>query len=236
MPIAIKKRSEKKVATEEDIKEAAIDIRERLKQRQRILIYSAGIFVAIILVVIFLVIHVKANKERALELEYEGYKLYYEDYDAQMARNSAPLRFISPADRYKEALEIFKKSYEKRKKPHVLLYIGNCYYKLGNYSEAIKTFKELINQFPDSKIISLSHYKMAMAYIRKEDKDNALNVLESLLSIKDGAFHDMALMEKGKILELLGQNERAKSKYKELMDRFPESPLFSEAKIRMESI
>lgn len=227
MPIAIKKRDKKKITTEEDIKDSAIDIRDRLKQRQRMLIYSAGVFVAVILVIIFLVIHVKENKEMALELEYEGFKLFYGDYGAQT---------ISPADRYKEALEIFKKSFAKKKKPHVLLYIGNSYYRLGDYSESIRTFKKLNDQFSDPKIISLSYYKMAMAYVRKGDKDNALNALKSLLGIKDGTFHDMALMESGKILELLGEDEKAKSKYEELMDRFPETLLFSEAKMRTEKI
>lgn len=159
MPKPIKRRTEKKIGnTEEDLRETVVDIRQRLKERQRTMVYAIAIFVALAIFVTGFIVYKKTSSNRAQELELEGYKLFYGDYHA---------RLIPPAERYKQALEMFKKSYATRKRPDVLLYIANCQYELGNYDEAIKTLKELNNQFSDPKVISLSYYKMAMSYVKK---------------------------------------------------------------------
>jgi tetratricopeptide (TPR) repeat protein len=225
MPKAIKRRTEKKInTTKEDLKETVVDIRQRLKQRQRTLVYAVAIFVALAISITGFAVYKKTSSNRALELELEGYRLFYGDYRS---------RLIPLAERYRQALDVFKKSYATRKRPDVLLYIANCQYELGNYDESIKTLKELNSQFSDPKVISLSYYKMAMAYVKKGDMDNALAALKSLLSIKDSALQDMALLETGKMLELSGKAEDAKNKYRELINKFPKSALLNEAKTRL---
>jgi tetratricopeptide (TPR) repeat protein len=248
MPKPIKKRIEKKTTPEEGLKETVEDLKVRLKQRQRILVYSLIIFSALTVAVVSFVLYNKATANRASDLELEGYRLFHGDYATQS---------VSPEDRYKKALKMFQDSYEKKKKPHVLLYIAYCYYELGKYDESIKTLKELNNQFSDPQIISLSYYKMAMTYVKKGDMENALNSLKNLSSIKNSPlpdmFHswwfitllknlssiknsplqDVALMESGKILDHIGKKEEAKSKYKELINNFPKSALANEAKVRL---
>jgi tetratricopeptide (TPR) repeat protein len=225
MPKAIKRRTEKKiVTTEEDLRETVVDIRQKLKERQRTLVYAITIFVVLAISITGFAVYKKTSSNKALELELEGYRLFYGDYQA---------RLIPPAERYKQALEVFKKSYATRKRPDVLLYIANCQYELGSYDEAIKTLKELNNQFSDPKVISLSYYKMAMAYVKKGDMDNALASLKNILNIKDIPLQDMALLETGKILELSGKTEDAKNKYRELINKFPKSALLNEAKARL---
>ncbi|MCL4457125.1 MAG: tetratricopeptide repeat protein [Nitrospirae bacterium] len=224
MPKIIKRRSEKKIRTEEDIRETVVDIRKRLKERQRALVYAAVIFLVVTLSVSGLFIYKKASMSRAMELELEGYRLFYGDYQAQA---------FSPSERYKKALEKFNESYKAKKRPNVLLYIANSHYELGGYDEAIKTLKELTNQFPDSGIASIAYYKTATAYVKKGDTDNALNALKQIVSVKDSALQDMALLETGKILELSGKTEDARNKYKELINKFPKSALINEAKARM---
>lgn len=224
MPKIIKRRAEKKIRTEEDIRETVVDIRKRLKERQRTLVYAAIVFVAVTLSVSGLFIYKKASANKALELELEGYRLFYGDYQAQ----AAPL-----AERYKKALEKFNESYKAKKRPNVLLYIANCHYESGNYDETVKILKDLISRFPDSKITSIAYHKMAMAYVKKGDTDNALNALKQIISVKDSALQDMALLEAGKILELSGKTEDAKKNYRELINKFPKSALINEAKARM---
>lgn len=224
MPKPIKKRSEKKASSDEDIKETIVDIRQRLKERQRTLVYYAGIFLVLAISVVAFTVYKKASTSKALELELEGYKLFYGDYQAGL---------MPPAERYQKAIEMFKKSYASKKKPDVLLYIANCYYELGNYDDAIKTLNDLTAQFSETAIISLAYYKMAMAYVKKGDMDGALTALKNLLSIKNSALQDMALLESGKILESTGKTEEAKNRYRELINKFPKSPLLSEARTRL---
>ena len=75
---------------------------------------------------------------------------------------------------------------------------------------------------------------MAEAYLKKGDSAAALKTLKDLASIKDGVFHDMALMESGKILESQGKKEESKAMYKELISKFPNSALAAEAKTKVE--
>ncbi len=117
-------------------------------------------------------------------------------------------------------------------KPDVLLYVGYCQYQLGNYDEAIKTLKTVTEKFPDPRMIPLAYYKMAEAYLKKGDQNGALAVLNDLAIIKDGIFHDMALMESARILEMQGKKEEAKAKYKELVAKYPNSGLAAEAKAK----
>ncbi|MBT9138994.1 MAG: Outer membrane protein assembly factor BamD [Syntrophomonadaceae bacterium] len=224
MPKLIKKRFEKKAGSEEDIRETIVDIRQRLKERQRTLVYYVGIFIVLTISIIAFTVYKKTSTAKALELELEGQKLFYGDYQAQL---------IPAAERYRKALEMFKKSYAAKKRADVLLYIANCHYELGNYDEAIKTLKDLSSQFSDTKIISLAYYKTAMSYMKKGDMDNAIASLKNILSIKDGALQDMALLESGKILELSGKTEDAKNKYRELINKFPKSAFLNEAKARL---
>jgi|SRR5208283_3509620 len=221
MPKVIKKRIGKKVGKEEDIKESIGDIREKFKQKQKTLVYSLIIFIVFISSIASVVIYKKVTTSKALESEAEGYALFYAD------KVTAPS--MLPGERFKKALEAFKRSYTTKEKPVVLFYIANCYYELGNLDETIKNLKDLTSRFPDSLITPLAYYKMAIAYQKKNDLDDALNALRSLYSIKNSPLQDLALMESGKILELQGKNEDAKKMYQELIKSFPKSPLANEA-------
>lgn len=221
MPKAIKKKVEKKVHRGEDLKETVIDIKERLRQKQRTLVYALAGFLVAVIATVAVTVHLKTSKGKASELEFEGYKLYYSDDPG-----------MPSFERHQKALEMFKKSYAAKKTPQALFYTANCYYELGSYDDAVKTLNELNNQFSDPHINSLAYYKMAMAYLKKGETDNAINALKSLYSIKGATLGDMALLEWGKILNAQGKTEEAKEKYKELINKFPKSALLEEAKKR----
>lgn len=225
MPKIIKKRIEKKTHPgEEELKETVEDIRGKLKERQRTLVYGAVIFFIAVISIVTFTVYQKTSSTKALELELEAYKLFYGDYQISL---------ILPSERYQKALDLFKKSYEIKKKPNTLLYMANCNYELGNYDETIKNLNNLVNKFSDPKIVSLAYYKMAMAYSKKGDMDNAIATLKTILGIKNGALQDLALLEAGKLLEFTGKIEDAKSKYRELIAKFPKSELLNEAKMRL---
>ncbi len=226
MPKIIKKRISRKAQGGDNIGETVADIRKKFQQRQSTLVYAAVIFGLIVISVGAFVVYNRTTTARALEMEYEGYKIL---------SGSTTTPYASPADRFKDALEKFKASFASKKRPTALLNIANCYYELGNLDEALKTLKELTDQYSDTKITSLAYYKMAMTYIRKGDLNSALNTFGIISSIKDAPLQDMALFESGKTLESIGKTEEAKSKYKELINKFPKSPLVNNANLRLGS-
>lgn len=224
MAKVIKKRPDKKTHAEGDIKDTVKDIKERIGKRQQTFVYMLIGFLFVVTSVAAFFIYTKTTLNTALELESEAYNLYYGDYLKQP---------ISDDERYRKALDLFKKSYAAKKRAHVLLYIANCQYELGNYDEAIKTLTDLNNQFSEPQIISLSYYKMAMAYMRKGEKDSALNALKNIYTIKGSTINDVALLESGRILESMGKTEEAKERYRDLINKFPKSALLDEAKKRL---
>lgn len=224
MPRVIKKQSDKKFSSEKEIHETIVDIKDKLKHRQKVLIVSLVAFLVVISSVAGFVLYNKSASNKASLLEYEGYKYYYGKFNATPEPSD---------DRYKKALEKFTESYNTKKNPNVLFYIANCHYETGNYDEAIKTLKELVGRFSEPQIVSYSYYKMAMAYLKKNDTENALSSFNSLSKAKDGVFQDSALMETAKILESTGKVEEAKGAYKELIEKYPKSAFANEAKSKI---
>ncbi len=224
MPKIIKKRGEKFDGSDESLQETVEDIRARLKDRQRALVIGLAVVLAVILCVGGFYMYNKSQADKAAGLQNQAYQLFYSENAAQPAL---------AGDNYKKALDLFKKSYDVKKKADVLLYVAYCQYELGSYDEAIKTLKELTEKFGDPRITPLAYYKMAEAYLKKGDATNALAAMNTLSGLRDGVFHDMALMESGKILESQGKTEDAKAKYKELIAKYPSSILAGEAKARL---
>ncbi len=224
MPRVIKKQTEKKVSTEREVQETLTEIKERLQHRQKMLIVSLIAFIVIIGSVVGYIIYNKSVSSKASMLEYEGYKIYYGQFQTNPELSD---------DRYKKALVKFKESYDTKKNPNVLFYIANCHYEIGDYDEAIKTLKELTSRFSEPQIVSYSYYKMAMAYLKKNDTENALKNLHTLSKYKEGVLQDIALIEIAKILESTNKAEEAKGTYKELIEKYPQSPFINEAKLKV---
>jgi len=65
----------------------------------------------------------------------------------------------------------------------VLIIKAKALVKLKKFDEAISTYKEIIDKFPNSKQIKLSLFGMATAFIEKGDKNNAIMVLRKIASM-----------------------------------------------------
>jgi predicted negative regulator of RcsB-dependent stress response len=182
------------------------------------------VFLVAAAAVIGVVVYSRASASKALDLAAEGYAAFHSD------ETSSPL---PPAERYKKALALFKGSYDQKKTAPVLLYVAYSQYELGSYDDSIKSLKELIDTFTDPQIVPLAYLKMASVYMKKNDPENALATLRSLMSIKSSPLQDVALLETGKILESRGKPDEAKNVYRDLLTKFPKSNLVNEAKAKL---
>jgi len=226
MPKAIKKRAPKKnLGTETEVKDKLASLRDRIKEQKRlVLIYSAIILIVILSISGFF-FYDYTSKKKARMLELEGYEIYNNIYQKQP---------VNKEEQYKRALDIFKGSYDIRKSPTVLFYIAGCYYELGRYDETIKTLKDLTYRFSkEDRFVPLAYEKMVMAYLRKGDTKGAEETLKVLYNLKGDIYKDFALIEYARLLEKEGRTEEAKKKYKELLEKFPNSPFSDEAKAKL---
>ena len=225
MPKQIKKRVHKKnLDTETDVKDKLTTFVEDIKEKQkRFAIYGVVVLLIIIGIVSFF-IHSSNQQKNARQLEYDAYKIYYNEYLKSQ---------LTDQERYEQALDIFKKSYNTKKTPRALLYIASCYYELGKYDDALKTLEDFSKRYADEhEMIPLAYVKMAQAYRQKGDPDEALKTLDAFSHFKSDLYKDYALMESGRILEKEGKLEEAKDKFKEITARFPDSPFFKEAEAK----
>jgi tetratricopeptide (TPR) repeat protein len=226
MPKAIKKRSSKKIAgTEEEVKDKLSNLKDVIQERRKTVLRYGAIVLVVLFTIPALLIYNHTTKKKAKTLEYEAYKIYQNIYQAQP---------LSPEERFRRALDMFKKSYDTRKSPSVLLYIAGCYYELGNYDEAIKTLKDFTQRYEkEERLLPLAYEKLAMAYERKSDTKEAMKALEALYNLKGDIYKDLALLESARLLEKEGKTDEAMKKFKELADKFPNSPFSDEAKTKL---
>lgn len=225
MPKAIKKKISKKDAeTEVEIKDVLGDLKDKLQKKQKtVLIYSLIGLSAVVVLAVILFSQYSADK-KSRQLEHSAYNIYY---------NLNQKQNISKQEQYQQALDLFQQAYKKQKSPRVLLYIAASYFELEQYDEALKTLNTFTKKHANARdLIPLAYQKIAAIQLIKGDKDAALKTLDTLT--KGGALlQDYALIEAGRILEKDGKTAEADAKYRELTDKFPDSPFAEEAKAKL---
>lgn len=146
------------------------------------------------------------------------------------------------AEKYIEAIDSYSKLVEEYKTVNndmyawLLLELGDCFNNILNTTDAIKTYDNIINSFPESDWAAEAYFGIAEAYKNKKDYNNAIKYYDLIVKkYKKGFLSAEALTNKGKILEAEGKYEQAKVIYKKVVDEFPE--IVSEyARMRLETI
>jgi predicted negative regulator of RcsB-dependent stress response len=225
MPRVIKKKIKKKsVETEAGVKDRLSEIRTSIKSRQKTLIVSSAIVLILITGITVFSLYRYSSNEKSRQLEYSAYKYYYNLYQQKP---------LSKQEQFQQAVDLFKKAYDKRNSPGLLFYIANSYYELEKYDEAIKTLNDFEKKYPGEKdLMPLVYQKMANIYLKTGKTEDALKTLDSLYKSEGNIYKDLALIESGRILEKSGKKTEAEAKFKELIEKFPASPFFSEAKTK----
>jgi predicted negative regulator of RcsB-dependent stress response len=226
MPRVIKKKTKKKnVGVETEVVDRLSGIKDQLKEKQKaVLTYGAAIAVAIVAVAGFF-FYQYSEGEKARQLEYEAYKVYFNEYQKQP---------ISAQEGYQKALNLFQQAYNKKKSARLLLYIASANAELGKYDDALRGLDQLAKNYSsDNDVLPLAYQKMADIQLKKGNKADALKALDTLYKANGTIYKDLALIESARILESEGKKEEALAKYRELMDKFKASPFIGEAAAKL---
>jgi tetratricopeptide (TPR) repeat protein len=222
MPKVIKKKSvKKKFVQEEEVKSAALQALDTIKERQKqVIIVVAAVVALFIVIAVISLLSVSKYKE-ANRLEREATSYYYGEKEGES---------LSGDERLKKALELFGKSVTAKVTPSALYYLGNSYYSLGEYENAIKEYERFISKFSNEKILlPLVYQKLALSFFKTDKNKEALDTLDRLARVEGGIFKDTALINQAKYYEGAGDQEKAMGKYRELAEGFPTSPWSTEA-------
>ena len=226
MPKAIKKKTKKKTAgAETEVKDKLSDLQRLLREKQKTVLTYGITAVVIIMAAAGILLYRNAADEKSRQLESEAYKVYYNEYQ----------KFpVSPQDRYQRALDLFKQAYAEKKSARLMFYIANSYAELGRYDEALATLNDFVKIYSsDRDLLPLAYKEMADVQLKKGNKDEALKTLDSLYRSPASFYKDYALLESAKILESLGKKEEAIAKYRELAEKFKDSPFVEDAQSKL---
>jgi tetratricopeptide (TPR) repeat protein len=227
MPKPIKKKARKKTRLdEEEVKSRALETISRLKEKRRILIYALSAVGIIVILTGAMMLYSSSVKKKAYVYEQNAYNYYHK------INLKDPL---SDEQRWKKSLELFQKSADIKVTPTVQFYIGNCFFHLGDYSNAVEAYQDFIDKFRhEQEILPLVYQKLVSAYLKIEKKDEAFNTMKALEQVRDGMFKDTALILQARFYESEGKQDEAQKIYSKLAMNYPLSPWSIEAKGKIE--
>ena len=222
MPKTIKKRpARKKPAQEDEVKSAALQALDKIKERQRQVITGLSAAAVIVVLYVAFALYSSSLQSKAYSIEREAYQQYYGETSVESE---------SAEEKWKTALDLYTKSLDVKETPSALFYAGNCYYNLKDYDNAIKQYTRFIDTFSSDKgILPLVYQKLASAYFQTNQNDKALAALAGLAEVDSGIFRDTALVLEARHYESTEEKDKALEKYRKIIADFPASPWSTEA-------
>ena len=192
-----------------------------------------------------------ADQKLLEECQYLLWKIYFEKDDPQAAANVCLnlLRRFPNSEYADDALMAMAESAQKLKKygeaislyrklltvqntiflPDAQFHIAECYEEMGkenpgNFEQALKEYKTVMEKFPDSRYAPESIVKIANFYYELKDYPRAVEIYEKTLrDYPDAKFVDLILLNYGKCLFKMKDFPGAAAKFDDLVSHYPES-------------
>lgn len=222
MPKIIKKKVvDKKGVQDEEVKSYALETLDKIKKRQKQVITVGVVLAALLALYMTFTMYSATRKADAMAIQMKANAYYYGD----IAETEMP-----DEERLKRALELYRESVEKAVTLTARYNLGNTYYKLGDYENAVRQYETFIDEFGgNDEMTPLVYQKLAASYFRMGNKDKAFEALGKLAKINKGMFRDTALVLEARYLESMGDTEKSLQKYLELASGYPGSVWREEA-------
>ena len=228
MPKIIKKKAPKKKAVQDDeVKSAAFHALDVIKDRQKAIIIGVAAISVIVILFIILSMYSTSQYKKAGSLQIDANNYYYGITDAEAPEEQ----------RLKKAIDLYNQSLQIKTTPFALFYLGNSYFKLGDFDNAKKEYNRFIDEFSgDELILPLVYQKLASAHFKTGENDKALDAVRKLSTLNNGVFRDTALILESRYYDSAGDADKAMALYQEIFDTFPSSPWSAEAASKIASV
>jgi outer membrane protein assembly factor BamD (BamD/ComL family) len=141
----------------------------------------------------------------------------------------------------KEAISLYKKVLEEYPRtptaPLAQFSLGNAFLQSNDLNSAIEAYKGFILTYGSNvTLLGLVHQKLGYTYLQKGDVDQAVKAYSAILDIPGAMNRDSALFEIARLEENRSKPDEAMKQYQELIKTYPNSPLTSEAAMRVKVI
>lgn len=173
-------------------------------------------------------------------------------YDAQNASKAQELEreatlhlFARPSNdpqkaaaNVNEAIALYKRVVEEYPRtptaPLAQFSLGNAFLQANNLDSAIESYKQFISTYGSNiSLLGLVHQKLGYAYLLKGDIDQAAKTYSAILAIPGTMNRDYAMFELARLEENRSRPDEALKHYQDLIKTYPDSPLTSEAAVRV---
>lgn len=173
-------------------------------------------------------------------------------YDAQTAEKAQALEhealvhyFTRPVDdpkksdaNLKEAVALYRKILDEYPRtstaPLALFQLGNALMQSNEVDAAIETYGRFSLLYgTTTPLAGLVQQRLGYAYLLKGDRDQAAKAYAAVLETPGALNRDHVLFELARLEESLSRPEGALAHYQDLMKSYPNSPLASEAAVRV---
>ncbi len=136
--------------------------------------------------------------------------------------------------KYNKALELYNQVVTKyprtKSAPLAQFGVGNSYYKMGDFDNAIKSYRVFIDRYYKvTWLLPLVYHKMGYAYLRVGDTSKAIESFELASRSEECGIRDFCYLEIARIYESIGEKGNAIKNYQVIVEKFPFSPWLTEA-------
>lgn len=141
----------------------------------------------------------------------------------------------------KEAIALYKRVVDEYPRtptaPLAQFSLGNAHLQSNDLASAIDAYNRFISMYgAHVSLLGLVHQKLGYAYLLKGDLDQAAKAYSTILEISGAMNRDYALFELARLEENRSRPDEALKHYQDLMKTYPNSPLTSEAAMRVKVI
>ncbi len=196
---------------------------------------SAAAVVLVLVIIIFgLAYYSREREQEALDL-FNQAKLMYQQSTTAQSNQQAPTPLYSQAlEEFKEVVENYSHATSATTS---LLYMGDCYYHLKDYDNAIDHYMRFINTADkDDYLRQFAFEGLGYCYEEKGDYEKALDYYKQSLNEGNCAIKNLLYLNIARCYEALQDNASALEYYKKAGGDETNSPFFTLAQEKVAAL
>jgi len=195
--------------------------------------------IALILIVAGILLYMQSKEDKALDAMAGALEVYHGSQGDQA--KSGDTGYENESDRYLSAAEMFESVAQKYSATDAgilaLLYMGDSYYKGGDYENALTSYQGFIERFDGDESFLLLAYQGAGYSLESMEKyDLALENFEKTINPENKTLRIFGLMNAARCYEQLGQIDKAIEFLETLLQDYPTSTMKSEVSDTLEAL
>ncbi len=177
----------------------------------------------------------------AQKLETEAFEIYHQPILSQEDIQAGKRGFRNEADRYRAALPRFQRILDEHGRTQsaqrALLYVGDCYYGLGEFEKAGVIYKKYLAEYPDDELMGFM-VRQSLGYVSEAQGklDEAIGYYRQALEQISSPAAFQLYLNIARCYELKQDWQQALNTYKEGIAAFPKSPNISETKRHIQEL